>query len=86
MKTKVIAIIALLIIGMSLLGCNNPTPKNNLPSGDETDLMNEIDSTWVDDSELGGEDMLPNDEEVAASEATNNWIDENETVDAGEMI
>ena len=78
---------ALLIIGMSLFGCNNPKPNNNLPNGDETDLMNEIDSTWVDDSELGGEDMISNsNEEVTASEVTNNWIDENETVDAGEMI
>ena len=86
MKAKIIAILALLLIGASMFGCNTPKTNDNLPAGDSQDLLNELESTWVDDTTLTGDEMLPSDNEIAASEATTTWIDENNTIDVGEMI
>jgi hypothetical protein len=86
MNIKTISILSLLVIGIALLGCNSPQTKNNLPNGDDTDLLNEIDSSWVDETNLDNEQMIPSDSEIAATEATSDWVDENDTVEVGEMI
>ncbi len=87
MNIKTISIISILVIGIALFGCNTPKPSDNLPAGDSSDLLNEIDSAWIDDtSGLSNEEMIANDTEMTVAEVTTNWIDANETIDVGEMI
>jgi hypothetical protein len=83
MKTK-ISLIILLLIGTTLFfGC---TTTNNPQTEDEKGLLDEVDSTWIDETGLSMENPIATEEDAIAAETGTEIISETEEINIGEMI
>jgi ABC-type glycerol-3-phosphate transport system substrate-binding protein len=79
-------IIALLIATVLLaFGCTN---NNSTPTSEDKSnvVLNEIDSTWIDDNGLSMDDIIANESEAVAGETGTQIIDENQDITIGDMI
>jgi|GEM_PF-6275662 len=81
---KKIAIFSLLLVMSALLlGCTTNTPPQE---NDEEKLLEEIDSTWIEESELEMEEIISTESDAIAAETGNEIIEENEEIEIGEMV
>ncbi len=84
MKTKII-LIGLVVLGLLFIfGCTQ-TPTTNYTPENENELIEEIDSSWVDNEDLNIEEAISSEENIE-SETDNSIIDENENLSIGEMF
>jgi hypothetical protein len=72
-----------LLVSTILLGCTQPT-QDNLLSTDGNIISSEVDAGWITDSNENTNEMIATDQEVIENEV--NPLDENETINIGEML
>jgi len=85
-----LALLSLGLIAVALSGCaaqdGANVPSGSLGGGSEGDVLAEVDSGWIDDSDdVGIGDIVSTESEEVESEVDSTWIGDSDDVSIGDM-